>query len=88
MANSTSIIYPNKQDGFFLGDLSAAFESSASTMMTALDAAEQALEKDPSNPSILAAYQAKLQEYKTLRATQATLVKSYADTDTNILQKI
>lgn len=88
MANSTSIIYPNKPDGFFLGDLSASFESSAGVMMQALDDAEKALVKDPSNPSVLAAYQAKLQEYTTLRNTQATVVKKYADTDAAILQKI
>ncbi|MGP3590889.1 type III secretion system needle filament subunit SctF [Vagococcus sp. WN89Y] len=71
---------------YFLDNLSGNFEDGATQMMTDLQDAEAALQKDPSNPSVLANYQAKLQEYTLFRNAQTSTVKAYKDIGAAIIQ--
>jgi len=71
---------------YFLDDLSGNFEAGASQMMTDLQDAETELQKDPSNPAVLANYQAKLQEYTLFRNAQTSTVKAYKDIGAAIIQ--
>lgn len=70
----------------FLTKLSGGFEDGAEDMMTGLNTAEQELKKDPSNPAVLANYQAKLQEYTLYRNAQTSSVKAYKDIGAAIIQ--
>ncbi|QQG29063.1 type III secretion system needle filament subunit SctF [Pectobacterium carotovorum] len=71
---------------YFLDDVSGAFEEGAEAMMKDLNAAQAELEKDPSNPAVLANYQAKLQEYTLFRSAQTSTVKAYKDIGASIIQ--
>lgn len=71
---------------YYLDNVSASFDEGCATLMTDLGAAEDLLESDASNPSYLANYQAKLQEYTLYRNAQSTVVKTYRDVDQTILQ--
>ncbi|MCZ4057955.1 type III secretion system needle filament subunit SctF [Pantoea sp. LMR881] len=66
--------------------LAYGFETGASGMMADLAAAEEQLKADPSNPSVLANYQAKLQEYTLFRNAQTSTVKVYKDIGAAIIQ--
>lgn len=71
---------------YFLDGLSNEFETGASAMMSDLQAAETELQADPSNPAVLANYQAKLQEYTLFRNAQTSTVKAYKDIGAAIIQ--
>lgn len=71
----------------FLSKLSLAFDSGSSSMMTELQSALKKLESDPSNPSVLANYQAKLQEYTLFRSAQSSTIKAYSSICKDIIQK-
>lgn len=71
---------------YFLDGLSNTFETGAEDMMTDLKTAEAELAKDPSNPAVLANYQAKLQEYTLFRNAQTSTVKAYKDIGAAIIQ--
>ncbi|RJL48610.1 type III secretion system needle filament subunit SctF [Pectobacterium carotovorum] len=71
---------------YFLDGVSGAFEEGAEAMMNDLNAAQAELEKDPSNPAVLANYQAKLQEYTLFRSAQTSTVKAYKDIGASIIQ--
>lgn len=73
-------------NSYYLDEVSGAFETGATDMMTELNAAEAALEKDPSDPAVLANYQAKLQEYTLFRNAQTSTVKAYKDIGAAIIQ--
>ncbi|WP_336192658.1 type III secretion system needle filament subunit SctF [Hafnia paralvei] len=75
-------------ESHFLVDISEKFESHATQLYTDLQSAEADLEKSPSDPAVLAKYQAALQEYTTDRNTQASVIKKYADTVATMLQKL
>lgn len=75
-----------KSNGYFLDTITVNFENAAATMMVQLDNAKTALEKDPSSPAVLAAYQAKLQEYTLFRNAQTSTVKAYKDIGAAIIQ--
>lgn len=77
---------PPTSNGYFLDDVSVAFENGAADMMTQLQAAQTALEADPSDPAVLANYQAKLQEYTLFRNAQTSTVKAYKDIGAAIIQ--
>lgn len=77
---------PPTSNGYFLDDVSVAFENGATSMMQQLTEAQAALEKDPSDPSVLANYQAKLQEYTLFRNAQTSTVKAYKDIGAAIIQ--
>ena len=71
---------------YFLDDVSVAFENGAADMMKQLQDAQTALEADPSDPAVLANYQAKLQEYTLFRNAQTSTVKAYKDIGAAIIQ--
>jgi type III secretion protein F len=73
-------------NGYFLDTVSGNFEKGAAKMMDQLKDAEAALEADPSDPSVLANYQAKLQEYTLFRNAQTSTVKAYKDIGAAIIQ--
>ena len=73
-------------NGYFLDDVSVAFETGAANMMEELQEAQTALEADPSDPAVLAKYQAKLQEYTLFRSAQTSTVKAYKDIGAAIIQ--
>lgn len=73
-------------NNYFLDRLSGKFEEGAADMMTELTEAEAALQADPSDPSVLANYQAKLQEYTLFRNAQTSTVKAYKDIGAAIIQ--
>lgn len=73
-------------NGYFLDDVSVAFENGAVDMMKQLQYAQTALEADPSDPAVLAKYQAKLQEYTLFRNAQTSTVKAYKDIGAAIIQ--
>jgi len=76
----------NPTDNGFLTELSGGFETGAQNMMTELNQAEESLKNDPSNPAVLANYQAKLQEYTLFRNAQTSTVKAYKDIGAAIIQ--
>jgi type III secretion protein F len=71
---------------WFLETLSQGFEGGATTLKTALDQAQKKLNGDPSSPSLLADYQAKMSEYTLFRNAQSTTVKAYKDIAAAIIQ--
>ena len=71
---------------YFLDQVSSGFESGAENMMTELNKAEAELKQDPSNPAVLANYQAKLQEYTLFRNAQTSTIKAYKDIGAAIIQ--
>ncbi|MGE4802501.1 type III secretion system needle filament subunit SctF [Yersinia hibernica] len=73
-------------NGYFLDKVSAGFEAGAKSMIDELKDAQKALEKDPSDPSVLANYQAKLQQYTLFRNAQTSTVKAYKDIGAAIIQ--
>ncbi|EBJ5114581.1 EscF/YscF/HrpA family type III secretion system needle major subunit [Salmonella enterica] len=73
-------------DKYFLARTSQAFEDGAQQMMLDLADAEKQLEADPSNPDVLAKYQARLQEYTLFRNAQTTTLKVYKDIGAAIIQ--
>ncbi|WP_299999383.1 type III secretion system needle filament subunit SctF [uncultured Cedecea sp.] len=83
MSNNTPL---NATDNGFLTELSGGFESGAENMMVELNKAEEDLKRDPSNPAVLANYQAKLQEYTLFRNAQTSTVKAYKDIGAAIIQ--
>ncbi|EMY3602392.1 type III secretion system needle filament subunit SctF [Klebsiella aerogenes] len=78
--------YLTYDNNYYLDKVSGAFEDGAVTMMDELKKAEEALTKDPSDPSVLANYQAKLQEYTLFRNAQTSTVKAYKDIGAAIIQ--
>lgn len=84
MSEKNSILTYN--NNYFLDTVSGAFEKGATDMMKELKDAETALQKDPSDPSVLANYQAKLQEYTLFRNAQSSTVKAYKDIGASIIQ--
>lgn len=73
-------------NGYFLDDVSVAFETGAADMMKQLQDAQKALEADPSDPAVLANFQSKLSEYTLFRNAQTSTVKSYKDIGAAIIQ--
>lgn len=73
-------------DDYFLANMSKSFETNAAGMVQSLSDAEKELVKDPSNPAVLARYQARLQEYTLFRNAQTTTIKVYKDIGAAIIQ--
>lgn len=74
------------KNGYYLDGVSAGFEKGATSMMAELKTAEDKLKKDPSDPSVLANYQSKLQQYTLFRNAQTSTVKAYKDIGAAIIQ--
>lgn len=73
-------------NGYYLDEVSAGFEAGAKDMIDQLKDAEDQLKSDPSDPAVLANYQAKLQEYTLFRNAQTSTVKAYKDIGAAIIQ--
>lgn len=84
--NPPSVRGPYNDDGYFLSGIGSGFETGAGTMMGALNDAEKKLQDDPSNPSTLANYQTKLEEYTLFRNAQTSAVKAFKDIGSSIIQ--
>jgi type III secretion protein F len=76
--------YPSGADGY-LDDLSLGFDSGVSKANSALVSALNALNGDPSNPTLLAKYQAELSQYTLYRNAQSSAIKAMKDTDSAII---
>ncbi len=70
----------------YLDDIYQAFEKQSSTLQTNLKKAETLMSGDASNPSYLAAYQARLQEYTLFRSAQSSSIKATKDVAASIIQ--
>ncbi len=70
----------------FLDGMAGNFETNAQTLINNLNTAKAELVKDPSNPAVLAEYQAKLQAYTLFRNAQTSTVKAYKDISAAIIQ--
>lgn len=79
-------VMAGNSNGYFLDRVSVGFETGAKDMIHELKEAQKKLEDDPSNPSVLARYQAKLQEYTLFRHAQTSTVKAYKDICAAIIQ--
>ena len=77
---------PQHVNSIFLDNMSGEFEHGAKTLMEHLNTAKEALTNDPSNPSVLADYQSKLQAYTLFRNAQTTTIKVYKDIGAAIIQ--
>lgn len=84
MPNETNPSVVN--NGYYLDEVSQGFEAGAKKMMEELQKAEIELKADPSNPSVLANYQSKLQQYTLFRNAQTSTVKAYKDVGAAIIQ--
>ncbi|WKX25764.1 type III secretion system needle filament subunit SctF [Tatumella ptyseos] len=73
-------------NGYFLDGVSGAFENNATKLMVDLQSAQEKMAASPDDPSALAAYQAKLQEYTLFRNAQTSTVKAYKDISAAIIQ--
>lgn len=70
----------------FLGKQAASFESGAQDLKEILDKALEELKGDPSNPGLLAGYQAAFSSYTVFRNVQTNTVKGFKDTSQTIIQ--
>ncbi|PMY35940.1 MULTISPECIES: EscF/YscF/HrpA family type III secretion system needle major subunit [Pseudomonas] len=69
----------------FLGQQAAGFEVGATDLKTKLDAALAALHADPSDPGLLASYQAAFSSYNVFRNVATNTVKGFKEIDTAIV---
>lgn len=70
----------------FLENISHEFEDYAAELMQRLLDAQDKLEATPSDPAVLAKYQAALQDYTLFRNAQTNVVKAYKDIASAIVQ--
>lgn len=70
----------------YIEDISNKFDAGSADLNASLQQALEDLAKDPSNPSLLAKYQALLSEYTLYRNAQTNVVKAYKDLDSSIIQ--
>ena len=75
---------PATWDGFLTG-LSNGFDKGVTNLNTELGNALTNLTKNPSDPQLLAQYQAKLSEYTLYRNAQSNVVKVYKDVGSAII---
>jgi len=69
----------------FLGAQANSFETGAETLKKALDDALTKLHADPSDPGLLASYQAAFQSYNVFRNVATNTVKGFKDIDSAIV---
>ncbi|XBS70297.1 type III secretion system needle filament subunit SctF [Acerihabitans sp. KWT182] len=73
-----------------MGSITAIYDALEPQVKKANVAVQDALEAaqaDPSNPTLLAKYQAVLNEYSIVQSLSATAIKKVADLDSLILSK-
>lgn len=86
ISNSPSDILSNDGDiNTYIYDIAKGFQNGVGSLGSALTAAQQALEANPSDPAALASYQAVLSDYTIFRNAQSSAVKAMKDIDTTIL---
>lgn len=82
----TSVANPVNFHDDFLGSQADAFEVGAAGLKSALDTALAELYKDPSDPGLLASYQAAFSSYTVFRNVATNTVKGFKEIDTAIIQ--
>ncbi|MBD1587204.1 type III secretion system needle filament subunit SctF [Pseudomonas typographi] len=70
----------------FLGQQANGFEQGAQELKTVLDDALNELHSDPSNPGLLAAYQAAFSSYNVFRNAATNTIKGFKEIDSTIIQ--
>ncbi|HDL6964377.1 TPA: type III secretion system needle complex protein [Yersinia enterocolitica] len=70
----------------FIDNVKGKFDAGVLDLSTQVEKALDDLSKNPSDPSLLAAYQSKLSEYTLYRNAQSNIVKAYKDLDSGIVQ--
>lgn len=83
MPDNTSNVTESKG---YLSNISSEFNTGSAALIDELNAEQKKLQADPSNPEVLAKYQAKLQEYTLFRNAQTSTVKAYKDIGAAIIQ--
>lgn len=86
MATSAPVLPAPGFHDDFLGQQSEAFESNAVTLHDALNKALEELQKNASDPGLLAAYQSALGSYTVFRNAQTNTIKTFKDIDMSIVQ--
>lgn len=84
--NAQPYYTPNYDPNNYLDNMSGVFDNGAKTLMGELEKAREALTANPSDPSVLASFQAKLQAYTLFRNAQTSTVKAYKDIGAAIIQ--
>lgn len=69
----------------YLNSMSHAFDTGVSDLHTQLSDSLTKLEANPSDPTVLAAYQGALSEYNLYRNAQTSAVKAMKDIDSSIV---
>ncbi|WP_458737051.1 EscF/YscF/HrpA family type III secretion system needle major subunit [Pseudomonas chlororaphis] len=69
----------------FLGKQAQGFEDGAAGLKTKLDEALTKLHADPSDPTLLAAYQAAFSSYNVFRNVATNTIKGFKEIDTAIV---
>ncbi|MES3566920.1 type III secretion system needle filament subunit SctF [Citrobacter freundii] len=69
----------------YISNMSLGFEQGTQDLRLSLDQTLEVLQKDPSNPGNLAAYQSALSEYTLYKNAQSNVVKSFRDIDQGII---
>ena len=70
----------------YIDNVSATFDTGVSDLQTQVTDALNSLSENPSDPSLLAAYQSKLSEYTLYRTAQSNTVKAFKDIAASIIQ--
>lgn len=83
---ASSVTSPVRFHDDFLGGQAAAFETGAAGLKTALDEALVALQRNASDPGLLAAYQAAFSSYNVFRNAATNTVKGFKEIDSAIIQ--
>lgn len=78
------VIYPGYHSDF-IGQQAEAFEVGATELQKTLDLALEELAQDPSDPTLLAQYQAAFSSYNVYRNAQTNTVKTFKDIDMAII---
>ncbi|WP_312044114.1 type III secretion system needle filament subunit SctF [Erwinia sp.] len=73
-------------NGYYLDGVSADFEAGGQKMKDELGKAQENLATDPSDPTKLAFFQSKLQQYTLFRSAQTSTVKVIKDIGSAIIQ--
>jgi len=73
-------------NGYYLDGVSADFEVGGEQMKVELGKAQSDLATDPSDPTKLAFFQSKLQQYTLFRSAQTSTVKVIKDIGSAIIQ--
>lgn len=87
LVSKTPVITPVDpgEDGRFIEQMSNNFDVGVKSLQEKLTEALTALQKDPSDPALLAQYQSALSSYTLYRNAQSNVVKAFRDIDQSII---